>query len=213
MSSRKRNVVPGTQALRPGEGHIVPTRLEQRLSVTGETDAFLEFQIGNAPVPQRKYTADFVGLVRDLNRGKLLFGSKRVDGKGLRSLLVVQMSKRAIAHMLYTIERVKDPTYEEIVATLGIQIEPVQPVKEEPSQTVPLSANVVLAAMSGEECCVDFYEASPFAFRSAQRGGEMAVDPIVRVNVPSGAFVGLIRALKEQFPDAKEDAENHLPEE
>lgn len=88
---------------------------------------------------------------------------------------------------------------------------PLQEVVEEPPapQTVALAANMLIIAFSGREAVMDFYHASPFVLSQVQNNGKFAVDPVVRVILPSGLLLSLIAKMDEfkaKFPSEEVDA-------
>jgi hypothetical protein len=73
---------------------------------------------------------------------------------------------------------------------------------EEPTQTVGFTANLVPVAFSGPECCMDFYQLSPFMRSTMEKGGTDAIqaEPVVRVSLPTGLFHAMVHRLEELCP-------------
>src|SRR5204862_2691503 len=133
----------------------------------GRTAAYMQIDFRKAPVPERHYIAD--ACYADTERGtvRLMFGQRRIGKADLRSLLVLHMSVRATNQFLATIDQVTDPSYAEIMSLTGLVADKIEAIPEEPPQTVALSANMALSAMAGDDACLDFYQASPFAVAAA----------------------------------------------
>ena len=66
-----------------------------------------------------------------------------------------------------------------------------------------MAANLLVVAFSGRESVIDLYHASAFVMSQIQRGGKFAVDPVVRVFLPTGLLFSVIAQIdgfKAQFP-------------
>jgi hypothetical protein len=183
--------------IRQGEGVGLDV-VQHHVQVSGQSVAEISVDASRAPVPDRKYVADFAGVDEFKGNIRLLFGQRKIGTEQLRSLIVIHLSRNGVMHLLHSMERMDSPTYEEIVEKTGIEVIALDPVPEEPQQTVSLAANVTLSAMSGDEVCLDFYRASPFSQRSAEHGGKFYIDPVVRIDLPSGMFISLMRELKQR---------------
>jgi hypothetical protein len=188
---------PAQWHLREGEGVALDVRVKHDVAVSGQSVALMEVDIRNAPVPDRRYVADMFAVRAEGRSIRLMFGQRRLNGTELRTLLIIQMSAAAVKQFLLTIDQVKNPTFLEIVQIAGGAVEQSGTVDREPDQTVALSANMVLTAMSGEEAAMDFYKASPFSLHAAPTRGKLALDPVVRVDLPSAIALGAITALRK----------------
>lgn len=158
--------------------------------------------LGNAPVPERKYLAETCEVRLDRGRVKLLFGQERIGKAELRSLLVIHLSPSAITRFLDSLAQMS-PSLELAAAAMGFTPDRGAPITEEPRQTVALGAGILLAAMSNEEGCLDFFQASPFAMGSAVSSRKLALDPVVRVDMSAPLLLFLIAELRRiapQFP-------------
>lgn len=204
MSKRNRGLPVLRHAIRPGEGTLVDVTVSKFSEPGGTSGAQLAINASNAPVPDRRYVADGFGVIADDQSAKLLFGQRLIGSKtGLRSLLVIHMSPRAVRQFLNSVDNVRNPTFEEIAEKLSITPQGQMKIDEEPEQTVALSANFALCAVSGEEATIDLYQASPFSVLAVIESQKMALDPVVRVDLPSAVFMGLIRELQDvakRFP-------------
>jgi hypothetical protein len=193
-----RHVSTATQwHLREGEGVALDVRVKHDVAVSGQSVALMEVDVRNAPVPDRRYVADMYAVRAEGRSFRLMFGQRRLNGTELRTLLIIQMSATAVKQFLTTVDQVKNPTFQEIVQVVGAPAEQPGVVDREPDQTVALSANMVLTAMSGEEAAMDFYKASPFSLHAAPVRGKLALDPVVRVDLPSVIALGAILELRK----------------
>lgn len=183
---------------RPGDHYYVAVDFYDRVSTSGETAAELGVALAAAPVPERKYVADVCYLSDSITGAKIVFGQQAFPAtERLRSAVVVKMSRRGVGFLLRSIDAVTDPSYAQIAEKLRLKPIPVSELTAEPEQVVMLAANAAVSAMSGEEASVDFLQMSPFAMVSARRGArEIPVDPVVRIDLSSETFLGLIEALR-----------------
>jgi hypothetical protein len=184
---------------RPNEGVSVEVKLTTGVSVDGQTVTSVGVDLSKAPVPDRKFAADTCTLIVRSYAVKLLFGQERIDGKGLRSAIVVQMSRVSGANLVRIIESMKAPSLQDVVNAEGIQSEPLSPLPDEPPQALTLSANMAIFAMTGQDSCIDFYQASPFAMAVALRAKKLQLDPVVRVEVRTPLLISLIAELRTQL--------------
>jgi hypothetical protein len=182
---------------RPGEGTSIDIKIESKPWVGGKTMTSIGLDLSTAPVPDRKFAADTaMVLTPHDNVLRLVFGQERFDGKGLRSAIAVQMSRHSAANLIHAVDAITGPSYAEIVQLDKIPIEKLPNSLEEPDQAVSVSANLALSAVSGQEACIDFYEASPFAMGVAARSQRLDVDPVVRVGLRSSLFMALILEIR-----------------
>lgn len=177
----------GLVRLRPGEGVAV-----QAHQMTEGNVRTISIALGSAPVPERRYAADVYFVTQRSDSIKLMFGQLKATGNALRSLLVIHTTSSGVEHLLSAVDCFTQPTILEIAERENISVEKVDTALEEPSQTVALSANMGIAAVSGRESCLDFYQASPFAIAAFNSGQEFAVDPVVRVDLTTALFLGFL---------------------
>src|SRR5882724_4923678 len=85
-------------ALRPGEGATIDVIRQTLPSTDGVTAVLVSLDLGQAPVPSRRYVSDQVGIVSAESDIRLLFGQRKISGTGLRALLVIHMTPESI-HM------------------------------------------------------------------------------------------------------------------
>jgi hypothetical protein len=132
---------------------------------------------------------------------KVVFGQERIDGKGLRSAIVVQMSRNAAANFVRIADSITGPSFREVAQAVNIPEENLSAVGDEPPQALTLAANLTLSAITGHESCIDFYEASPFAMGIALRSEKLSLEPVVRVDLRTSLFLGLLKDLRSQLTD------------
>jgi len=69
--------------------------------------------------------------------------------------------------------------------------------KSNADQTVVVTASIVMAGYSGTNGCMDFYYASPFSMQQMAVFKKLAVEPVVRVNLPTGLVFAMLDGLKD----------------
>ena len=150
------------------------------------------------PVPDRRLSCDTVSVVKDEYLVKLLFAQKEVVGKGFLSLLVVQMSFDAVRQFVRTMVPL-----EEGVRRLeqgNFPIGRVSDIQERAQQSAVVTSSMILAGYTGTDGCLDFYYTSPFSIHSINLGNKIAVESVVRVNLPTPLLIALWRRLAELAP-------------
>jgi len=96
----------------------------------------------------------------------------------------------------------QSPTVDEIMRAAKINVGSLSEISEEPDQTVAMAANVVAAAISGEEACLDFYQISSFAKantfsrENSSASRKINIDPVVRIELPTSLLAALVEKLK-----------------
>jgi hypothetical protein len=193
--AQNRHIVPSA-VNRPNEGVILDVTIDTKLGTDGKTVTYMGSELSKAPVPDRKFTADTCSLIGLPHTLKFVFGQERIDGKGLRSAIVVQMGRNAGVNFVRSLQAMQSPSFDELVQSEKIPIEPLAPVTDEPAQALSLSANTPLAGISGYEACVDFYQASPFSMAVAARSHKLALEPVVRVALRTSLLYGLFTELR-----------------
>jgi hypothetical protein len=177
---------------RPNEGARVAITNFAR-NEKGEST--VEFNLLAAPVPDRRYAADVGTVLKGSSGCRVIFGQSSLgpsDSKkhALRSVIDIQISMRGVREFLKSLESVKDA-----LAMTGIKAFDLLSEIEEPEHAAGLTANLIPIAFANEECCMDFYQLSPFVRSALGKGGDLAVEPVVRVNLPTGLFVGIVERL------------------
>lgn len=183
---------------------VIDVVVDQFQATDGTTMANLGFNPGGIEVPDRRYTADTCAMSENRGTLKIIFAQERVDGSGWRSLLVVHMSREAVARFLATLKQMESPSLEEIAAAARIDAEPLATKFNEPGQAIALSANLVLLAVSGNESCLDFYQASPFSMMTVVASRKLALEPVVRVDLRTSLLLSLIDGFRSLGITAQE---------
>lgn len=197
--ARQPSVVP---TIRPGEGTIaLDIKINTVSGVDGKSINFMGVDLSKAPVPDRKFTADTCSVVVSDYVLKLIFGQERIDGKGLRSAIVVQMTRNGGANFVRFCDGLANPSLDEVAKSERIPSEKPSPPAEEPPQALTLSANMPFPAVSGHEACVDFYEASPFSMGVAARAHKLSLEPVVRIDMRTPLLLGLVHELRTQLAE------------
>lgn len=192
-------------ALRPGEYATLPVTRRVTAQPGGASVAELSLDLLNAPVPDRRYCADGVLVRRTAEAVQLIFGQTKVTSAQLQSMVVIKLSFDATRSLLATFTEFS-PRLRGFIETNKVHKSgKLQISEEEPSQTVVMSANIAAIAYVGREGCVDFYHASPFAFRALGNDGtQLPVDAVVRVEVATGTLLSMVEQLeemKDQLPE------------
>lgn len=195
---------------RPNEGTSLDIKLDTTVGLDGKTSLFMGADLSKAPVPDRRFVTDMCSAIMRPYRIKIVFGQERIDGKGLRSAIVVQMSPVGGANFVRILDSMKNPSYREIAESEKIPTETLSPITDEPPQALTLMANMALTAITGHESCIDFYEASPFAMGVAIRSQRLSLEPVVRVDLRTSLLLGLVADLRTQLADELKDV--RLPE-
>jgi hypothetical protein len=198
MPKHDRRVDVPRQVNRPGEGALIDIEVRNFAETGGLSGFFMRADMSHAPVPERRYSAHVHGLEGDSESVKLFFGQSKIGKSGgLRTLLIIDMTAQSVARFLQSLDNTTNPTPQEIATNLAITAQPPIEVQEEPGQTAELLANMVLCGWAGPEACLDFYQASPFAFSAAVGIRKLAVDPVVRVDMRASSFLGMLAGLRK----------------
>jgi hypothetical protein len=181
---------------RKGEYPTVDVIVEHVGTVGGLSTHNIAVNMGQTAVPERKYAADACSAVLVRGTVKLLFGQTRLDGTSLRTLLIVQMGLSNAARFYESMVAMPDL---EKIASQSPSADPLE-VKDEPAQTVELAAGLVFMAVSSSDCCLDCYQASAFSLGAAIHTKKVALDPVVRIEMPIAAVWCLFNSLKKISP-------------
>ena len=186
MKAKKPTIPP-----RPNSG--------SRLSIVrrdlGNGNHEMEIQLGDAPVPERRYTADVAGILTSRDYARIIFGQTKIGSTELRSMLDIHFPLRAIKRFLVGAVKLEE-AFKAMSQITGAQTEQMIEFSDEPSQTVALSANSITAALSGSEACMDYIHISPSAIERAAKGEDLFAEPVVRVNLSTGLMMAVIEKLK-----------------
>jgi len=181
---------------RPGEGVVLDVDVKQFTASDGSEVANFNIDLRSAQVPDRKYTADTCAVAQASGTVKIMFGQERVDQTGWRSLLIVHMSTESVSRFLSMLEQLKNPTLDEVVAKSKIAAESLASKASEPDQAIALTANLGFVGIAGNESCVDFYQASPFSIGAVISSKQIALEPVVRVDLRTSLLLGMISGIR-----------------
>ncbi|MDP9008865.1 MAG: hypothetical protein M3N91_09220 [Pseudomonadota bacterium] len=186
--------------VRDGEGTSIDIQLDKFISADGKHVANIGINLGSAQVPDRKYAADLCAVFSDKGSVKILFGQQRLDGKNLRTAVIVQMTVESASRFLGTLTQAGGPL-SEVNRFIAEKYPPEALAKDvaepQPGQIIALAANLAVVAMSDNEACIDFYQASPFALGLAFKTNKLALEPVVRIDCRSTLFFGMTKGLAD----------------
>ena len=176
---------------------MISAKSDSVVGTDGQTTSALNINLQEAPVPDRRYVADFAALIYKNDIVKLIFGQEKLGSSDIRSLVVIVMHTQDAQLMLQSIQSLSAPSLDGLVAIAGIKATDLFPVSNEPEQTIALAANLVAIAVSGSAACLDFYNASAFSISNLLKTQKLAVDPVARIDLPTSYLVALRNALVE----------------
>jgi hypothetical protein len=206
QSLTERAAPVNSPTIRRGEGHKVAVNRIGRNTGSGTTTFGLDFS--EVPVPPRRYTADVCDV--SLKRGSILliFGQEASFGTCLDSAFQVRMNPTATTDFLRSMVQMDGRSIDEVLALLGLPAEPLTQITEKPVREAKAIATFASVAVSGFDTCIDFYNASPFAYKHLADTGELYVEPIARVDITTALFSSMLERLKElvaQLPETKKE--------
>lgn len=216
MSSRVSRTKP-TACIRFAGGYAAPvakgvaagitrvnTRGEHVISVVkrltpasdGSTTIEAQITLDQAPIPDRRYSADalYVNYDGDGEAVSLLFAQRSLGGPKLRSLVALKVYPDHVRKFLET-TGVFSPQLETYLANTGAQVPDLTRLNEEPEHVVSLVSNLVAAGFSARESVMDFYHFNALSLRKLNTSSDLAIDPVVRIDLPTTLLAALVRTL------------------
>lgn len=195
---------------RPGEG--VAMGVVYQKNVDGTKAQAFSIDISNAQVPDRRYAAEVGAIVMSDNMVRLLFGQTKPIGKGLSSMLVIHIPYRGARAFMDSMSALVGLA-REYMKSYGVKDSSLLDLKsqEEPAQTATVESNIIVAAFSGREACMDFYHSSPFAIHGVGVTGKFFAEPTVRVTLGLPLMMAIydwLESHKGELP--ADDLENDL---
>lgn len=172
------------------------------VGVDGKTTMVLAGNLADAPVPDRRYLAELASIVYKNETVQFLFAQEKLSSS-LRSLLVIHMSTSAARSFASSVEKMSNPSLEEIAKITHLAPVSLPNINDEPDQTVALVANRVGVAVSGREASLDFYQVSISSLVNMITTNKIGVEPVVRVDIRTSLLIALIkriRELQDKFP-------------
>ena len=204
MSKTHRHGAVARAMYRTGEGTPIDVVQHSVVKPDGTGVAVLGINLAQAPVPERRYVADVGTVSFESGTIKVMFGQRKLSSEALRSLVVIHMSPNAVAQFLDSVKGMEKPSLDEIGQKIGIEPEVLaKAFSEEPEQTVAFAANIVAVAVAAKESCLDFYQASSFSIAGAVSSKKLPVDAVVRVDLRTSLFMGVVKELQKiasKFP-------------
>lgn len=177
---------------RTGEGSLVTATVTNSVGVNGTTLTSMTLNLAEAPVPDRRYAADFVSVVYKDDVVKLVFGQEKLGSSDVRSCVVIAFNTHDARFFLQSVRDMKNPSLDEVVVQSNITTIPaMRAVDVEPAQTIALSGNFIMAGCTGRSSCMDIYSVSAFAFANVQKTKKIPVDPVVRIDLSTAHIVAL----------------------
>jgi len=169
---------------RPGEGVVIGIVRQDIADSDGAVSQAVSIDLSTAQVPDRRYAAEVGAIVMSDNMIRLLFGQTKAIGEGLSSLLVIHIPYRAARVFLHSMNGVAKSAreYMDRHKTGNSRLLELKDQKE-PAQTATVEANIIAAAFSGREACMDFYHSSSFAMHGFGITGKFFAEPTVRVTL------------------------------
>lgn len=195
------NAMSGGSGLVRSEGHSIALQMVKHQKDSSTLTFGLDFS--NAPIPPRKYSAELATVQFDGHDVRMIFGQSGIFGNELDTALLVRLSTLAMRGFMNSIDNLPSPSLEEIAAIIGFEPEPLSEINSQPRQIANVIANFVSVAISGNETCLDFYHASPFAMRKAVTGKMLEVEAVVRVDLRTSQFMSIIaesKAIIDKLP-------------
>lgn len=162
----------------------------------GTTVTEISISLSNAPVPDRKYTAEYSSAKYRSGLIKIAFGQFEFIEQKLRSLLVIHLGPHHLGEFLDTLDKMS-PSLDVLAEQNGVRPAIFAAITEEPAQTLAFSATYMLVAISGFETCMDLYQASAFALHHMRNSNQLMIDPVVRIDLPTASFLNLVTDLRD----------------
>jgi hypothetical protein len=151
-----------------------------------------KLDVTQAPVPQRRYSADTAFVVYGGTDVKFVFAQTCLFGDGFESALAVRVNPQAFADLVSSLRVAKAAELSRVADVLKIKPEGLTEVKTRPVHTVNVVANVFGFAIAGHETCIDFYHANAFAIGKSEGATKLEVEPVVRVDLRTSLFMSLV---------------------
>ena len=176
------------------DGHTVPV---QHRSIDRNGVATFGVDFSSAPVPIRRYPADFADIVVKRGNALMIFAQESVTGE-IESALQIRMSRNAVADMVRVFEDDGKMNGQLAASIRTAEPEELTTVSQKPHQEAKVVANFAAVAVAGLETCIDFYHASAFALAATMgQNEELTVEPIVRVDMNTALFAPWLERLRE----------------
>jgi hypothetical protein len=204
MMSKNQAIAPVKFRLRPGEGVILDISRRMIPNPDGTAGFQISLDLGNAPVPERRYVTDAANVTYSKGSVHLIFWQNKISGNDARSMLVIALTSHAALQYLQNAE--EQITELEKTISKPMLDGPLEELPEEPAQTVCMAANIVATGWAGREACMDFYHASPFVVAAIpNNNSKFAAEPMVRVSLSTDTLIALFHQLELLRPSFPKD--------
>jgi hypothetical protein len=200
--SKRRKVEPLQRLtrthIRPNEGVVIPVfRSPDEGGQTYGAD------LSQAPVPDRRYSADVAAVLIGDDLVRLQFGQLTPSGSGLASILVIKVSFSGVRNFLKSMASVVT-VLEPLLNRLGVAKQDATALKGTAEQAVTVDANIIAAGFAGRDACMDYYYASAFAVAAIPHTSNLHIDPVVRITLASSLMLAVyerLDAAKDRIPE------------
>lgn len=175
----------------------VPVQRNVVAQPDGATIVRMSLDMANAPIPDRRYSADVAAVALRDDSVLMLFGQRRIEGPELRSLVIVRLFPEPVQRFFESsTEFIED--LRAVLARNNLDEREVGSTLKEPEQTVALAGNLLAAAYSGHEAVLDLYQLSPMVIHKLrlQSANSVPLDPVVRIDLPTTLLAGVFTALE-----------------
>ena len=179
---------------RDGEGYAVEATVQHHAGV-----ATFQLSVSDAPVPDRRFSADTAAVQVTAFRTRLCFGQSKPVGNGWLSMVVVELSSEGVTHFLTAVQDSKNGG-KFLAPPRANGASDLTEFNSSPDHAVILSANLTCAGFVGSEGCMDFYNASAFSVQRLPTTNKLQIEPIVRINLPSPLIFAIVQKLRELNP-------------
>lgn len=207
VSKEIRKPSPSAPSLqyRPGESFVVPVTKRIVPLADGTSLSEATIRLEDVPIPERRYVADMAWLESDDQGVRFFFGQYNLRKTELRSLVSVHMYAEPVRNFLKTcVDFI--PQITGFIERNGITTSVIRSADSEPEQTVLMIANMISAGTSGREAVLDFLHVSPAAMRKLATTSQVAVDPVVRIDLPTSCLLPLLNELEAIAADLPPEA-------
>ena len=122
------------------------------------------------------------------------FAQRRIGTAGYRSMVVLHLSREAASRFAVSCLGFVATSLAELRRQQSALVDLLENIVE-PEQTVAMDVNLIAAAHTGLEACLDFYMISPWATLAmrGKKNGEIGVDPVLRVTLSLGLLLTVIK--------------------
>jgi hypothetical protein len=156
----------------------------------------VQVDLRKLPAPERSYVANVMGVTFVEDSVRLQFGQKKTSGE-LRSLLVVEVPIESVRPFRVTCETFA-PELAAFLSRNGAQAAEMVRFENEPDHVVLLRSNMIAAGYAGRSAELQFFHLAPFSLHKARASNEeLAIDPVVRVDLSTPQLHGMLRVLME----------------